>query len=82
MHNTSLSVKKLLPLRDTEVTQGLLKSPIKMLSGKKTNDRYTSHMNSLSFQDTYSTQILQQYKIYMGFAKTCNYINAHCTDNF
>ena len=35
-HNTPLSVKKLLALRDTEVTQGLLKSPIKMLlSGKK-----------------------------------------------
>jgi hypothetical protein len=52
-HNTPQSVKKLLALRDTKVTQGPLTCPIKNAAEwVTTNDRYTSHINSPSFQDT------------------------------
>jgi hypothetical protein len=87
-HHTPLSVKKLLVVRDAKVTQAMLVCPIKNIAEwEKTNDRYTSHISSLSFQDTWSTYIPQQYKIflhystYMGFAKICNYISAQCTND-
>jgi len=87
-HNKPINTKKLLALIDTNSIQGLLMWPTKNVAEwEKTNDRYTSHISSLSFQDTWSTYIPQQYKIflhystYMGFAKICNYISAQCTND-
>jgi len=50
-HHTPLSAKKLLALCDTNSTQGLLMCPTKNVAEwVKTNDRYTSHINSPLFQ--------------------------------
>ena len=55
-HHTTLSAMKLLSLHDTNGIQGLLMCPNnKVATRVTTNDRYTSHINSPSFQDTCST---------------------------